>query len=304
MTDLIVIGAGMAGMTACLYALRQGKSVVIIEKNSIGGQIAESPRVENYPSVESISGAELADRTFTQIMNKGAEFEFGDVVKIEKQNDVFKVFLEDKTLEAKAVIVATGCTHRKFNLPNEDKLIGHGISYCALCDGAFYAGEDIVLIGDANTALQYALLLSGYAKSVHIVTLFDKFFGDKALVDSVLAKDNIKVTHNLSLKEFVGDDNLQALVFENTKTKEEITIKTKAVFVAIGQVADNKVFSQLADLDKQGYFERREDLSTKTPGLFVAGDCTAKKVKQVATAVSDGAIAATSACNYLLSLNK
>jgi len=304
MTDLIVIGAGMAGMTACLYALRQGKSVVIIEKNSIGGQIAESPRVENYPSVESISGAELADRTFTQIMNKGAEFEFGDVVKIEKQNDVFKVFLEDKTLEAKAVIVATGCTHRKFNLPNEDKLIGHGISYCALCDGAFYAGEDIVLIGDANTALQYALLLSGYAKSVHIVTLFDKFFGDKALVDSVLAKDNIKVTHNLSLKEFIGKDSLEGLVFENTKTKEEITIKTKAVFVAIGQVADNKVFSQLADLDKQGYFERREDLSTKTPGLFVAGDCTAKKVKQVATAVSDGAIAATSACNYLLSLNK
>ena len=301
MTDLIVIGEGMAGMTACLYALRQGKTVTIIEQNAIGGQIAESPRVENYPSVESISGAELADKTFTQIINKGADFEFGKVNKLEKIDGVFKVYLEDKMLEAKAVIVATGCTHRKFNLPNEEKLIGHGISYCALCDGAFYAGEDIVLIGDANTALQYALLLSGYAKSVHIVTLFDKFFGDKALVDSVLAKDNIKVTHNLSLKQFVGNNKLEALVFENTQTKEQVKIETKAVFVAIGQVADNKVFADFADLDKGGYFERREDLSTKTPGLFVAGDCTAKQVKQVATAISDGAIAATSACNYLLS---
>ncbi|MBQ7579437.1 MAG: FAD-dependent oxidoreductase [Clostridia bacterium] len=302
MTDLIVIGAGMAGMTACLYALRQGKSVTIIEKNAIGGQIAESPRVENYPSVESISGIELADKTFSQIINKGAEFEFGEVTKLEKKDDIFYVYLEDKVLEARAVVVASGCKHRKFNLPNEEKLIGHGISYCALCDGAFYAGEDIVLIGDANTALQYALLLSGYAKSVHIVTLFDKFFGDQALIDNVLSKENIKVSHNLSLKEFVGEDKLEGLVFENTQTHKEERIKTKAVFVAIGQVANNEVFKEFADLDKNGYFVRTEDLSTKTPGLFVAGDATSKKVKQVATAISDGAIAATSACNYLLSL--
>ena len=168
MIDLIVIGAGMAGMTACLYALRQNKSVTIIEKNGIGGQIAESPKVENYPSIESISGSELADKTFTQIMNKGANFEFGTVNKVEKEHEIFKVDVDGKVLEARSVIIATGCKHRMLNVENEERLIGHGISYCALCDGAFYAGEDIVLIGDANTALSPKNLL----KSVTICTLF------------------------------------------------------------------------------------------------------------------------------------
>ncbi|MBQ7452895.1 MAG: FAD-dependent oxidoreductase [Clostridia bacterium] len=300
MTDLIVIGAGMAGMTACLYALRQNKTVTIIEKNGIGGQISESPKVENYPSIESISGSELADKTFTQIMNKGANFEFGDVEKVDKEGDVFKVTVDGKILESRSVIIATGCKHRMLNVDGEERLIGHGISYCALCDGAFYAGDDIVLIGDANTALQYALLLSGYAKSVHIVTLFDKFFGDKALVDAVLAKENIKVSHVFALKQIIGENELEELVFENTKTGEKLDVKTKALFVAIGQVPDNKKFENLAELDSKGYFVRKDDLSTKTPGLFVAGDCTAKQVRQVATAINDGAIAGTSACNYLM----
>lgn len=298
MTDIIVIGGGVAGMTSALYALRQNKSVTLIEKDSIGGQIAQSPRVENFPTIKSVSGSELADRLFSQIVDLGVNFEFGKVLKIKKQEGIFKVETEFNTFESKAVILATGVVHRKLNLENEEKFIGKGISYCALCDGAFYKGEDIVLIGDGNTALQYALLLSGYARTVQVVTMFDKFFGDKYLVEALKNKDNIKVIHNAKTIKLNGDEKLSSVEFERPD-KSVFEIKTPALFVAIGQVPNNKLFEDLADLDKNGYFVVDESLQTKTKGLFVAGDCRAKNVRQLTTAVSDGAIAATSACNYL-----
>ena len=298
MTDIIVIGGGVAGMTSALYALRQNKSVTLIEKDSIGGQIAQSPRVENFPTIKSVSGSELADRLFSQIVDLGVNFEFGKVLKIKKQEGIFKVETEFNTFESKAVILATGVMHRKLNLENEEKFIGKGISYCALCDGAFYKGDDIVLIGDGNTALQYALLLSGYARTVQVVTMFDKFFGDKYLVEALKNKDNIKVIHNAKTIKLNGDEKLSSVEFERPD-KSVFEIKTPALFVAIGQVPNNKLFEDLADLDKNGYFVVDESLQTKTKGLFVAGDCRAKNVRQLTTAVSDGAIAATSACNYL-----
>ncbi len=298
MTDIIVIGGGVAGMTSALYALRQNKSVTLIEKDSIGGQIAQSPRVENFPTIKSVSGSELADRLFSQIVDLGVNFEFGKVLKIKKQEGIFKVETEFNTFESKAVILATGVVHRKLNLENEEKFIGSGISYCALCDGAFYKGEDIVLIGDGNTALQYALLLSGYARTVQVVTMFDKFFGDKYLVEALKNKDNIKVIHNAKTIKLNGDEKLSSVEFERPD-KSVFEIKTPALFVAIGQVPNNKLFEDLADLDKNGYFVVDESLQTKTKGLFVAGDCRAKNVRQLTTAVSDGAIAAISACNYL-----
>lgn len=300
-TDIIVIGAGPAGMTACLYALRNGKSVTIIEGNSIGGQIAESPRVENFPTIDSISGNELSDRMFQQITKRGAIFKFGRVESVTKNNGIFTVKTEFDELSSRSVIIATGVQHRKLNLPNEDKLIGHGISYCALCDGAFYSGEDVTLIGDGNTALQYALLLSSYCKSVHIVTLFDKFFGDQTLVDAVKRKENIKVTHNLKLVELIGEEKLSALVFEKTD-KTKVELPTKGLFVAIGQVPNNSIFAGLVDLSVDGYIVADENARTKTEGLFVAGDCRTKKVRQVATACSDGAIAASHASNYIETL--
>lgn len=300
-TDIIVIGAGPAGMTACLYALRNGKSVTIIEGNSIGGQIAESPRVENFPTIDSISGNELSDRMFQQITKRGAIFKFGRVESVTKNNGIFTVKTEFDELSSRSVIIATGVQHRKLNLPNEDKFIGHGISYCALCDGAFYSGEDVTLIGDGNTALQYALLLSSYCKSVHIVTLFDKFFGDQTLVDAVKRKENIKVTHNLKLVELIGEEKLSALVFEKTD-KTKVELPTKGLFVAIGQVPNNSIFAGLVDLSVDGYILSDENARTKTEGLFVAGDCRTKKVRQVATACSDGAIAASHASNYIETL--
>lgn len=301
LTDIIVVGAGPAGMTACLYALRNGKSVTIIEGNSIGGQIAESPRVENFPTIDSISGNELSDRMFQQITKRGAIFKFGRVESVTKNNGIFTVKTEFDELSSRSVIIATGVQHRKLNLPNEDKFIGHGISYCALCDGAFYSGEDVTLIGDGNTALQYALLLSSYCKSVHIVTLFDKFFGDQTLVDAVKRKENIKVTHNLKLIELIGEEKLSALVFEKTD-KTKVELPTKGLFVAIGQVPNNSIFAGLVDLSVDGYILSDENARTKTEGLFVAGDCRTKKVRQVATACSDGAIAASHASNYIETL--
>ena len=300
MVDIIVIGGGVAGMTSALYALRQNKSVTLIEKNGIGGQVAEAPKVENFPTIKSISGAELADRLFEQITLLGVNFEFGDVLSVEKNGEIFEVKTEFNVFEAKSVIIATGVEHRKLNLEGEDKLIGHGISYCALCDGAFYKGQDVVLVGDGNTALQYALLLAGYTKSVHIVTLFDRFFGDASLVEALKTKPNIKITHNAKLVKLVGEDSLEGLVFED-KNKTQFEIKTNGLFVAIGQVPNNEKFANLADLNKDGYFVANADLSTKTLGLFVAGDCREKSVRQLTTAASDGAIAATTACNYLFS---
>ncbi len=298
MTDLIVIGAGVAGMTATLYALRNGKKVTLLERSNLGGQISQSPRVENFPTIESISGSELADRFFDQITKMGADFVFGEVLSIEKKDGIFVVKTEFDELSAKAVIIASGVEHRKLNLKNEENLIGHGISYCALCDGAFYAGEEVVLIGDGNTALQYALLLSSQCKAVHVVTMFDKFFGDKNLVEALLKKDNVKITHNAKLVELIGEKELQALIFEN-KQKQRFKLPSKALFVAIGQVPNNKIYSDLVELSKDGYIIADENMQTKTQGLFVAGDCRLKKVRQLTTACADGAIAATSASTYL-----
>lgn len=302
MTDLIVIGAGAAGMTAALYALRNGMKVTLLEKNNLGGQIAESPRVENFPTIESISGSELADRLFDQITKLGVDFVFGEVLSLQKEGDKFVVKTEYETLEARSVIIAAGVEHRKLNLPNEEKLIGHGISYCALCDGAFYSGDEVVLIGDGNTALQYSLLLSSQCKGVHVVTMFDKFFGDQSLVDALKKKTNVKITHNARLVGLIGDKELEGLTFErNDKTRFEI--KTPALFVAIGQVPNNGIYSQLVELSPDGYILADENMATKTKGLFVAGDCRLKKVRQLTTACSDGAIAATGASTFVQSLN-
>ena len=302
MTDLIVIGAGAAGMTAVLYALRNGMKVTLLEKNNLGGQIAESPRVENFPTIESISGSELADRLFDQITKLGVDFVFGEVVSLQKEGDKFVVKTEYETLEARSVIIAAGVEHRKLHLPNEEKLIGHGISYCALCDGAFYSGDEVVLIGDGNTALQYSLLLSSQCKGVHVVTMFDKFFGDQSLVDALKKKTNVKITHNARLVGFIGEKELEGLTFErNDKTRFEI--KTPALFVAIGQVPNNGIYSQLVELSPDGYILADENMATKTKGLFVAGDCRLKKVRQLTTACSDGAIAATGASTFVQSLN-
>lgn len=304
MYDIVVIGAGAAGMTSALYALRNGKTVLVIEGESLGGQIATSPRLENFPSIKEISGEQFADNLYEQIMALGAELELDKVVGVEKCDGYFKVKTEYSEFEGKSVIIAAGVKHKHLRTKsNRDDLVGKGVYYCAICDGAFYKGKEVMVIGDANTALQYSLLLSSYCSKVYIYTLFDKFFGDGRLVKALLAKDNIEWVPNVACTDFIGENELTGVEYKdkdgNIKVKE-IT----GVFVAIGQVPDNKAFADLVDIDKDGYIIAGEDCRTKTEGLFVAGDCRTKAVRQVATACADGAIAATNASIYLESLEK
>ena len=302
MHDIIVIGGGPAGMTAALYALRNNKSVLILEKEAFGGQIATSPRLENYPTIESISGSEWADRLFDQVTKLGAEFELEEVESISKVDNVFHVKTNYGEHEALAVIVANGVKPRKMGLPNEDDLVGKGVNYCAVCDGPFYKGKEIYLIGDANTALQYALLLSGYCPRVHMLTLFDKLFGDQILIDRVLQTENIDIRHNLLLKKLVEEKGeLVAIELEDTISKEKVKFETNNCFIAIGQVPQNEFLKDILELD-HGFIKTNESMATSLPGLFAAGDTRVKENKQVITACNDGAIAAMSAVKYINTL--
>lgn len=298
MHDIIIIGGGPSGMTAALYALRANKSVLILEKENFGGQIANSPKVENYPTIKEISGSDLSDRMFTQIMDMGAEFELEDVKNILKKGEIFEISTNYNTHECRAVIIANGVKHRTLGLPKEEELIGKGVYYCAVCDGPMYKGKEVYLIGDANTALQYAVLLSGYCPKVHMFCLFDHFFGDPVLQDRVRARENVEVTFNMNLVEYKGEDRLEGLVFENTQTHERHEFKTDNVFVSVGQIPDNEKFKDVVDLEK-GFIITDEDMNTKTPGVFACGDTRKKAIKQVVTACNDGAIAAMSAVKYL-----
>lgn len=305
-TDIIIVGSGVAGMSAALYSLRAGKKVTLLENESIGGQIASSPKVENFPTIQEISGLELSDRLYNQIDALGVNFEFENVLNVEEIYDdnkkVFKVTGEYNTYYAKAVIIASGVKPRAIGVESEEFLIGKGVSYCAVCDGAFYKDQDVCLIGDANTALQYAILLSNYCKKVYVNTLFDKFFGETKLVDVLKSRENVEIRHNLSLKKFIYKDELEALIFEDTQTKEEKTFNVKACFIAIGQIPHNECFTNVCDLNPQGYIIANEDLEAKVKGVFVAGDCRVKKVRQLTTAVNDGTIASINACRYIDSL--
>ena len=300
MYDIIIVGAGAAGMTSALYALRNGKNVLVLESDSLGGQIATSPRLENYPSIKEISGEQFADNLFEQITALGAEVEIEKVTAIEKVDKVFNVKTEYNEYQAKSVIIAAGVKHKHLRTDRED-LVGKGVYYCAICDGPFYKGQEVAIIGDANTALQYSLLLASYCKKVYVYTLFDKFFGDARLVKALRAKENIEVRPNTSVVNFIGEDQLSAIVYKDKDGKMQ-THEIPAVFIAIGQIPDNKVFANLVDLDKDGYIISDETCKTKTEGLFVAGDCRTKAVRQVSTAIADGAIAATNASIYLESL--
>ena len=301
MYDITIIGSGVAGMTAALYALRSNKSVLIIDKESYGGQIAKSPKVENYPTRKSVSGSELCDDLFEQITDLGVVFELEEVEKVEKNGVIFTVKTNYNTYESKSVIIATGVTHRKLKLENEENLIGKGVFYCAICDGPFYAGQKVCLVGDGNSAMQYALMLADYCSKVKMYTMFDKFFGEYALEKAIRANEKIEIIPNTLATGLIGKDSLEAVEFTDSN-KNKTIVKTNALFVAIGQVPNNKMFENLVELDKFGYIVAGENCSTKTEGVFVAGDCRVKSVRQVATAVGDGAIAATQAVNYINTL--
>ncbi|MBR7122689.1 MAG: FAD-dependent oxidoreductase [Oscillospiraceae bacterium] len=301
MHDIIIVGGGPAGLTAAIYALRAGKSVLVIEKNGFGGQIAFSPKVENIPGFQMVTGTEFADKLTEQAMALGADVELEKVISVEKTDEGFAVSTEEgSTYNAQAVILALGVKHRTLGLEKEDELIGNGISFCAVCDGAFYAGQEVAMIGGGNSAMQEALLLSEVCTKVTIVQNLADFTGEKKLAQALSEKDNVQVLFNTVVTAYdTADGALTGLQLRNEKTGEVSAISVDGAFLAVGLQPENEPFAQLAKLNNWGYFDSAEDCCTQTPGLFVAGDCRSKYIRQVVTAAADGAIAAMAACRYL-----
>lgn len=302
MYDIIIVGAGPAGLTAAIYALRAGKTALVIEKNGFGGQIAYSPKVENIPGIASISGAQFADDLTSQAMALGAEMELECVVDVVPTDSGFEVKTEEGSIFAgRSVILATGVKHRTLGLPGEEMLIGSGLSFCAVCDGAFYAGGKVVMVGGGNSALQEALLLSDICAHVTVVQNLPYFTGEKKLADALMQKENVTVLFDSLVTGYlVNEGALSGVTVQRGEDTQNIMVD--GAFLAVGLVPENDAFAHLAGLNTHGYFDSGEDCMTTTPGLFVAGDCRSKNIRQVVTAAADGAAAATAACRYIDSL--
>ena len=304
MYDIIIIGAGPAGLTAALYARRADKKVLVIEKETFGGQITHSPKVENYPGFTVMSGNEFADKLIEQVMFQGAEIELDTVTAIKGDAGQYTVECERGSFEAKSVIIATGSHHRQLGLPNENKFTGEGVSYCAVCDGAFYKDKDVAVIGGGNSALQEAILLSKTSKSVTVVQNLPYLTGEIKLREEIEKTDNISVILSSVVLEILGDDKFRGIKIKNTETEEESDIIVDSIFVAIGQQPENEPFKDVVKLNEYGYIISGESCIPESDkeGIFTAGDCRTKKIRQIATAISDGATAALEACNFVDSL--
>ena len=297
MYDVIVVGGGPAGLTAGLYARRANKSVLIMDKASFGGQITFSPKVENIPGFLSLTGNEFAEKMVDQVMEQGAEFESCEVLSI-RDGDVKTVVTDGGEFEGKTVIIATGAKHRMLGLDREEDFVGEGISFCAVCDGAFYAGKTVGVVGGGNSALQEAILLSDLAQKVFVVQNLDTLTGEQKLCEQVYAKDNVEVITGAVVDALRGESELAGITIrKNDGTTSDIDLD--GLFIAIGLVPQNEPFADVMALNDYGYADADESCTTRTPGIFVAGDCRQKQIRQVATAAADGAIAALAACRYL-----
>ena len=298
MKDIIIIGAGPAGLTAALYALRAGKSVLVIEKSTFGGQVTFSPKIENYPGIPEMTGNEFADKLLDQVLNMGAEVEMEKVTGIINEGSRKLVFAGDKKYEAKAVIIAVGVKHRQLGLKRENELTGKGISYCAVCDGAFYNGQTVGVVGGGNSALQEAVLLSDICEKVYVFQNLSFMTGEKKLVEILETKSNVEFMTDVVVSDLKGDDELTGVTLKHTDGSEK-EVALNGLFVAIGLEPSNSDFAEMAALDGNGYFDSDEACLTKTEGIYVAGDCRKKNIRQITTATADGASAALAACRYI-----
>ncbi|MBR1833055.1 MAG: thioredoxin-disulfide reductase [Ruminiclostridium sp.] len=299
MYDIIIIGAGPAGLTAAIYARRASKTVLVLEALSYGGQIINTPDIENYPAAMHISGYDFATKVYEQAQELGAEFVFEKAVGIKDNGDTKEVITDDNTYTAKAVIIATGSENRKLGVENEDKLVGRGISYCATCDGAFYRGKKVAVVGGGNTALEDALYLADLAETVYLIHRRDAFRGDEATVNALKERDNVKFIYNSNVTKLIAEKRLTAIEVTDKNTQEVTTIELNGLFVAVGRIPENQNFAQLIKLDDSGYVSAGEDCITNVPGIYAAGDNRTKSVRQLVTAAADGAVAATEAVRFV-----
>lgn len=328
MYDMIIIGAGTAGLTAAVYAGRSGKKVLVLEAKNAGGQIINSPMVENYPGIKSISGFEFIKGLQEQAADCGAVIKGvaaesitdGDRIKevaaesITDGDRIKEVAAESITdrarikevvtadgekMECRAVIIAAGMVYRRLGLENEEAMTGSGVSYCAVCDGAFYRGKDVAVIGGGNTALEDAVFLSEHCRKVYVIHRRDRFRGEARLVDVLHRKENVEFVLESEVTSLRGEERLESIIVKNTVTRVISELKVSGLFVAIGQTPRNEIFRDVVELSEQGYIRADETCHTSTPGIFAAGDCRTKKVRQLVTAAADGAVAALEACKYL-----
>ena len=299
MYDILLVGGGPAGLTAAIYAARAGKTVAVLERETPGGQIVSAPLVENYPGILSISGAELAQKMTEQAKLLGAEFLFTEATGLSKTQDGFLVSCADDALEAKTVILATGASHRKLGLSQEDALTGCGISYCAVCDGAFYDGADVAVVGGGDTALQDALFLANTCRSVTLIHRREAFRASAMLVSRAEKQENIRLLRSRTVQRLIrSEDALQGVELLHTETGQTERLNVDGLFIAVGQAPQSAPFLD-AIAAEDGYYLAGEDTKTSLPGVFAAGDGRKKQVRQLTTAVSDGAAAALAACRYL-----
>lgn len=302
MYDIIIIGGGPAGLTAALYACRANKKTLVIEKETFGGQITFSPKVENIPGFISLTGNEFAEKLVEQVLEQGADVESCEALEI-RDGEVKTVVTDDGEYQGKAVVIATGAKHRMLGIDGEDRFVGEGISFCAVCDGAFYKDKTVAVVGGGNSALQEAILLADTTKKVYVVQNLDFFTGEKKLVDQLERLNNVEIILGVTVDSFVGDNELEGVVIKNS-AGETRTLEIDGLFVAIGLIPQNDAFKNVIKLDGRGYAEVGESCEAETNGIFVAGDCRTKKIRQVTTAAADGAIAALAACDYVDGLGK
>lgn len=299
MIDIIIIGAGTAGLTAALYASRAGKSCLVLEKYLYGGQIVVSPHVENYPGISAVSGAEYAGALFEQAMSFGAQYRSAEVEGILPGDGFFTVITPQEQLECRSVIIATGTKNRPLGIAGEERLVGSGISFCADCDGAFYRNKDVAVVGGGNTALQDALQLSDLCRQVTLIHRRDSFRGEERTLSLLRKRTNVQILTDTVITALTGDPKLEEITLENSKTGQTSQLSVDGLFVAIGQIPQNQIFAGLLQLDSAGYIVADEGCRTSHPGIFCAGDCRTKAVRQLSTAAADGTVAALAACAWL-----
>lgn len=299
MFDIAIIGGGTAGLTAAIYGQRAGKRTVVFEGLNFGGQIVNSPNVENYPGLESISGSQYSMNLLNQALKLGTETISEKVKEIREEEGIKIIVTDAKEYPCKSVIIATGVAHRHLGIEKEDKLVGSGVSYCATCDGAFFRGRDVAVIGGGNTALQDAAFLANYCNKVYVVHRREEFRGENRLVNALKEKENVEFVLNAVVKDIIGEFMVEGVLLHDKKEEKDFQIPVAGVFVAIGQIPQNEIFDGVVKLDEYGFILASEDCMTSHSGIFAAGDCRTKEVRQLTTAAADGSVAALEACKYL-----
>lgn len=299
MYDIGIIGGGTAGMTAAIYGQRAGKRTIIIEGGVFGGQITSSSNVENYPGIASVSGSEFSMNLLDQAVKLGAETAAEQVTGIRDEGSVKVIMTAGKEYPCRSVILATGVTHRHLGIPNEERLTGAGVSYCATCDGMFFRGRDVAVVGGGSTALQDAEFLSNYCRKVYLIHRRDEFRGEDSIVKRLQEKENVEFIMSATVREIIGDQAVERLIVNSKKSGKEFKLDVSGVFIAVGQIPKNEIFADTVKLDANGFILAAEDCITSCPGIFAAGDCRTKEVRQLTTAAADGAVAALAACKYI-----